>query len=609
MKKLFLILFSFLFLGTALTGSVFLLAGCDYSQSQEENNDENFENGQNNENESESNEPDEDDNKPDDTEELAAWYYYAIRFCGTIVVSDKNTSNWSISNIYNSFDDIGGEVSVTGGSSCQTPRVSSTDSSMSTYGGIYIYFYTDIVNTSIKMEVDSMPPGYTFVGWYRGYDNGEEILYEPLSTSSTSSTYYITVSGFFARGGTTNVAADACDDMANCIFAAFSKANVLTINYAAQQATNSTTITLSAPNGGTLSTTSLSNGGRATLTAVPDYSLKTVVISLSNDSSYDYYMRIGSAPTTSSYTMIYDSGSDSYTYEWNTNTTNPNITINIYIKQRYIITYSSNTGSGSMSATYKIHGEAVNLRSNTFKKTGYHFSGWSLSATGSVSYSNGASYTKNASDVLYAVWQVNTYYVKFNGNGSTSGSMSNQTFTYGVAQALTANAFSRNGYTFAGWATSASGSVVYSNKQSVSNLTTTNGGTVNLYAKWSIVSYTITYNGNGGSTPSKLTYNIESTSTLSSSSRTGYTFNGWKPSTTSGNWSSGTTYASGTSVKGKYGTVTLVAQWTAKQYTLTLKGNGGTPDTQTMSPKLVFDTGNWNDVAGNRQTRAGYTFK
>ena len=138
MKKLFLILFSFLFLGTALTGSVFLLAGCDYSQSQEENNDENFENGQNNENESESNEPDEDDNKPDDTEELAAWYYYAIRFCGTIVVSDKNTSNWSISNIYNSFDDIGGEVSVTGGSSCQTPRVSSTDSSMSTYGGIYI---------------------------------------------------------------------------------------------------------------------------------------------------------------------------------------------------------------------------------------------------------------------------------------------------------------------------------------------------------------------------------------------------------------------------------------------------------------------------------------
>lgn len=59
--------------------------------------------------------------------------------------------------------------------------------------------------------------------------------------------------------------------------------------------------------------------------------------------------------------------------------------------------------------------------------------------------------------------------------------MNDQTFTYDTAQALTANAFSRTGYTFAGWATSASGSVAYSNKQSVKNLATS--GTVTLYAK------------------------------------------------------------------------------------------------------------------------------
>ena len=57
-----------------------------------------------------------------------------------------------------------------------------------------------------------------------------------------------------------------------------------------------------------------------------------------------------------------------------------------------------------------------------------------------------------------------TYSVKFNANGGT-GSMANETFESGVAKALTANAFTRTGYTFSGWATSASGSKVYSDKQ------------------------------------------------------------------------------------------------------------------------------------------------
>ena len=75
------------------------------------------------------------------------------------------------------------------------------------------------------------------------------------------------------------------------------------------------------------------------------------------------------------------------------------------------------------------------------------------------------------------------YSVKFNANGGT-GTMSNESFTYGTAKALTANAFTRTGYSFQGWATSASGSKVYNNKQTVSNLTTTAGAVVNLYAVW-----------------------------------------------------------------------------------------------------------------------------
>ena len=75
------------------------------------------------------------------------------------------------------------------------------------------------------------------------------------------------------------------------------------------------------------------------------------------------------------------------------------------------------------------------------------------------------------------------YSVKFNANGGT-GTMSNEAFTYGTAKALTANAFKRTGYTFQGWATSAGGSKVYNDKQTVSNLTETSGAVVNLYAVW-----------------------------------------------------------------------------------------------------------------------------
>lgn len=75
------------------------------------------------------------------------------------------------------------------------------------------------------------------------------------------------------------------------------------------------------------------------------------------------------------------------------------------------------------------------------------------------------------------------YSVKFNANGGT-GTMANESFTYGTAKALTANAFTRTGYTFQGWATSASGAKVYNDKQSVLNLADASGAVVNLYAVW-----------------------------------------------------------------------------------------------------------------------------
>ncbi len=95
---------------------------------------------------------------------------------------------------------------------------------------------------------------------------------------------------------------------------------------------------------------------------------------------------------------------------------------------------------------------------------------------------------------LYASWIPNKYTVKYNANGGT-GTTSNSTHYYGYSKKLTTNGFTKFGYTFKGWATSLdranAGTVDYADQASVSSLTTTNGGTVNLYAVWEV--YTKVY--------------------------------------------------------------------------------------------------------------------
>ena len=153
----------------------------------------------------------------------------------------------------------------------------------------------------------------------------------------------------------------------------------------------------------------------------------------------------------------------------------------------YTIKYNKNASdaTGTMANTTKYYGTNVTLRSNAFKRTGYSFAGWATEKGGNVVYSNGATYTANANVTLYAKWTAHKYTVKFNGNGSTSGSMSNQTFTYGTAQKLTSNAFKKTGFTFSKWTRNADGTgTSYTNGQSVKNLTSTNGATINLYAQW-----------------------------------------------------------------------------------------------------------------------------
>ncbi len=81
-------------------------------------------------------------------------------------------------------------------------------------------------------------------------------------------------------------------------------------------------------------------------------------------------------------------------------------------------------------------------------------------------------------------FDVNNTYKASDSTATNSGSMANQSFVYGSPQNLSANAFAIVGYTFAGWATSSGGSKAYNNKADGSTVSTSDGGSATLYAKW-----------------------------------------------------------------------------------------------------------------------------
>ena len=238
----------------------------------------------------------------------------------------------------------------------------------------------------------------------------------------------------------------------------------------------------------------------------------------------------------------------------------------VVISRNYTITYDANGGIGGPENQKKEWNVDTAISSKKPTQKGYVFEGWNTEEDGSGDdYFPEDDYTENEDLTLYAQWMPIKYTVAYNGNGSTSGSMSTQTFTYGKSYNLAANGFVRSGYHFAGWNTKADGSgTSYADKQSVKNLASTHGAKITLYAKWVKNTYTICFHANGGTgtmANQELTYDKSATLNANTFKRTGYRFNGWNTKADG----TGTSYADKASVKNltanSGGTVTLYAKW------------------------------------------------
>jgi uncharacterized repeat protein (TIGR02543 family) len=148
----------------------------------------------------------------------------------------------------------------------------------------------------------------------------------------------------------------------------------------------------------------------------------------------------------------------------------------------YTVSYNANGGSGAPGSQTKWKDQTLTLSSTKPTRTGYSFLGWSTSKTAtSATYSAGGSYTANSAATLYAVWNANTYTIKYNANGG-SGAPGNQTKTYGTTLKLSSTVPTRANYTFLGWSTSASAtSATYSAGGSY-----TANSAATLYAVWKV---------------------------------------------------------------------------------------------------------------------------
>lgn len=148
--------------------------------------------------------------------------------------------------------------------------------------------------------------------------------------------------------------------------------------------------------------------------------------------------------------------------------------------------------SGEMESLTMAYDVFSNLPENSFKNPGYTFDSWNTKWDGTgTKYLDKASVKNltskaNETIVLLAQWKPNTYTVKFNKNATDAvGTTNDLSCTYDVAKTLTTNGYTRTGYTFDGWSTNASGTgTKYADKASVKNLTSTDNGTVTLYAQW-----------------------------------------------------------------------------------------------------------------------------
>ena len=308
---------------------------------------------------------------------------------------------------------------------------------------------------------------------------------------------------------------------------------------------------------------------------------------------------------------------------------------------KHVLHYNKNVPTSSTSQTVsnmpvdqtKTFGQFMAISNLVPTRKGYTFAGWYTQSNGTgTKYNPGSNYAadQNGGTVnLYAKWTPWTYNIKYDQNVKSTSSSKTvtdmpaaQTKTQEIDVTLSSMTPKRNGYIFAGWSTSANGSVEYKPGSRFTKDLDSNGASITLYAVWTPWKHTVHYNSNiptnaptGTTTVSNMpgdqTKTFDEKLMISSNkpTRKGYNFAGWSTSA-NGN----VVYQPGAEYKNDQngGTVTLYAKWTAWKHTVTydknVPANSKKTDVKNMpgNQTKIYDQN--LTLQSNVPTRIGYTF-
>ena len=278
-------------------------------------------------------------------------------------------------------------------------------------------------------------------------------------------------------------------------------------------------------------------------------------------------------------------------------------TVQVTVKnQMYTVTLNPNGGSVSKTSI-KVENTrpfAYHEGLPTPTREGYDFAGWYTAASGGTLITANTTVNLSANITLYAHWNPKTYTVSFapngaadeNGNKATV-SQTSKTVTYDSTYG-TLPVPVWPGHTFDGWYTAASGGTKIT---ALSAVKITANQT--LYAHWTVSSYTVTFNANGGkaSAASKSVTYLSTYGELPTATRVGYTFAGWFTAPSGGTMITKDSKVAITS------NITLHAHWVPNTYKVSFNTNGGS---MTATTKTVTYDAEYGTLP--MPTRKGYSF-
>ncbi|HAA6728151.1 TPA_asm: internalin [Listeria monocytogenes] len=246
-------------------------------------------------------------------------------------------------------------------------------------------------------------------------------------------------------------------------------------------------------------------------------------------------------------------------------------------------TYPMTFDNDGVTTTETVDYDGLAEEPTTPTKAGYTFDGWYDAETGGKKWDFAQDKMPANPVTLYARFTMNNYTATFNNDGTTT------TQTVDYQEALTEPTEpTKDGYTFDGWYDAQSGGTKWNfatNKMPANNIT--------LYARYSVKSYTATFDKEGTTTTQTANYDSLLTEPAAPT-KDGYTFDGWYDAETGGTkWNFATN-------KMPAKNVTLYARFTVKSYTATFDKDG-TTTTQTVNYDSLIQE-------PTAPTKDGYTF-